>query len=243
MRHSSVNMCVGSFQRLSRAALCAVATLGFACGGSKKATREAAAPVTPSSPTVTAVSSPAFVGYPVQCDGKSTDLAVLLPGIAQSLKGQKYVRGKTDCSNMFHKVRKRLEKVCKGYEAPSYLPSYLLAKQLYEQKQLVRVRKQKEAEDKLKPGAVVFFGNSGKDMSRAKTSELFVSGSGIVHVAVIVKVEREGDKVVAYHMFHGRSSGTKSDVTVHNVAQNVKKGRPMFGNHDQYLVAFAPMAQ
>ncbi len=95
--------------------------------------------------------------------------------------------------------------------------------------------------DKIKPGAVIWYAHSGECITRDEGLEKLLSR--INHVGTVRSVERdESGTVVAYEIYHGRSTGRGSGVDrLERVYSGSTRGIPPYGNWREPVVGIAPI--
>ncbi len=222
------------------------------------ATEEASAPV--DSTETTATTDPAteldaelaarladLESYSATCGGAETDLAIPVMEIAKNLEAQKlaYIREKMqDCSGMYHQVLMKLKDRCPDHAYPDvdkYRDSRSLAKWYHENEKLILVKDEKSKSDLIKPGAAMFYGYQGKDYSNFTAEDLFVRGTGINHVGIVVDVKKdENGQVTNYSIFHGRNPKHTAGITSYHNLVPTRESYPPLGNGGDKWVAIAP---
>lgn len=188
--------------------------------------------------------------YAAVCENNTlVELGGLVGPIASAHVGVPYNQAKgNDCSGMFHQVLSEVQTRCPNHTLPSLSEARStrdLAKWYHEIGELVIVNNEEDMAELIKPGAVLFFGHSGKRYKRIKARELYGSKSrkGIVeHMGIVTGVERGivngKDVVTNYHLFHGRYTGRPSAITKWHPMKETKE-HPAYGNGDQQWVAVA----
>lgn len=148
-----------------------------------------------------------------------------------------------DCSGMFIRLCEALsEATCDGYLFPgrSFHSSRALAAWYHRQEELQIVTKPKESSDLITVGQVMFYGRSGTTTPKRMTVDMLseATQSGLVgHIGVVVGVDRTAEgELLAYTLYHGRSSGKSAARSVIRKSQN-----PDFGNWGQPWVAVSPI--
>ncbi len=228
------------------------AVLAAGCSSSEPASRQAPEPageVAEAGAEVGDDSGPgteSFAGYPVRCRRGWVDLAAWIPPIAEDLERQKILYGSvplSDCSGIFHRFLRAFDQGCPGYSLPrpeSDRDSRDLARWYQERGLLAPVRDELGQVDLIKPGAVMFYGRSGKSYPAVDVGQILRQTE---HVGVVVAVERDGHgALVRYRLFHGRSHGKTAGVTDYHLRQPPRPALRPFGNWDQQWIAFAPLA-
>ena len=185
--------------------------------------------------------------YAAKCDGAETDLAVPVMEIAKNLEAQKleYIHEKLqDCSGMFHQVLMKLKDRCPDHAYPEvdkYRDSRALAQWYHENEKLILVTDEKAKSSLIKPGAAMFYGYSGKDYSSFTADDLFVRGTGINHVGIVVDVKKdESGQVTNYSIFHGRNPKHTAGITSYHNLVPTRESYPPLGNGGGKWVAIAP---
>lgn len=194
---------------------------------------------------------------PAACQGER--LAATLNEIADDLKGIEYAQPyragwTTDCSGMFHRVLELLEKRCPAYAYPAvheHRETRQLARFYHDRGQLTIVRDVSSAQDLIRPGSVMFYGYADQSFEGVRIEQLETRGRGIEHMGIVVRVERDGDTVTNYSLFHGINYGKPSGVTEHHygdwsnnpsfAASARRNGYKPFGFWRQPWVAVAPI--
>ncbi len=188
-----------------------------------------------------------FAGYPVQCQEEWVDLATNLAPIAEGFERQNIMYDTTplsDCSGMFHRLLRAFDEGCGGYSLPqpeSCRDSRDVARWYQEKGLFTRVRDELGQVDWIKPGAVMFYGHSGKSYEAAADLDEILRE--VEHVGVVVSVERDatGD-LTRYRLFHGRSPGKPAGITDYHLRVPARPEHRPFGNWDQQWVGVAPLA-
>jgi len=106
------------------------------------------------------------------------------------------------------------------------------------------VRDAKADGNKIRPGTVMFYGQTDKQYSNPSIDELTTRGVGIMHIAVVTKVEKDdAGNVTKYTIMHGRNTkytasrtGGNCDCGGSTAKQHAKFP---FGNWNQPWVAMA----
>ena len=185
--------------------------------------------------------------YAAKCDGAETDLAVPVMEIAKNLEAQKleYIHEKLqDCSGMYHQVLMKLKDRCPDHAYPDvdqYRDSRALAKWYHENEKLILVKDEKAKSSLIKPGAAMFYGYAGKDYSNFTAEDLFVRGTGINHVGIVVDVKKdETGQVTNYSIFHGRNPKHPAGITSYHNLVPTRESYPPLGNGGDEWVAIAP---
>ncbi len=180
---------------------------------------------------------------PSYCKKDDFELEAFLTAFAENIEAQKILYGSealSDCSGMFIRLTRALAEECPAYQYPDASrsrSSRAIARWFYDQENLEIVENASEVGQKIKPGMVMFFGRSGKLFEDITIDQLTAS-SGIEHVGVVTEVKKDDTgKVIAYTLFHGRSSGKIASRTTYHQLQPSRSELPVFGNWNQQLVA------
>ena len=90
----------------------------------------------------------------------------------------------------------------------------------------------------IRPGAVMFFGRSGKKYNDLNVENL--TGGIIFHIGVVTEVTKDdnGD-VTGYVMFHGRRPGKAAERSHYHQIAPPRAGFPPLGNWNQQWVGIA----
>ncbi len=187
-----------------------------------------------------------FAGYPVRCEGEWVDLAERILPIAEGFQEQNIMYDTielSDCSGMFHRLLRAFDEGCPGHSLPqpeSDRDSRDVAR-WYEAKGLfTQVRDEMGHVDRIKPGAVMFYGHSNKSYEEA---DLELVLTEVEHVGTVVSVERDGNgDLMRYSIFHGRSPGKPAGITNYHGREPARPGHRPFGNWDQQWIGVAPLA-
>jgi len=161
--------------------------------------------------------------------------------VTQAIEKQKIIYSqsaeKADCSGIYHRVLDGLADACPCMDRPDYQQhrtTRRLANWYHQRGELQRVDDPRKAQDLIRVGVVMFYGYQGRSYKKAPIEDFFKQGKGIVHMGVVVDVERDADgNVVRYSLFHGRSSGKLAKAT------NYHSRRMRFGNGKQPWIAVA----
>lgn len=183
-------------------------------------------------------------------------LSVILDLISQELEDQK-LEYKTelgqDCSGIYHKIKDQLQRKMKelGDKSKYHYPTYAedrdsraVAKWYHKNNNLYIVRDALADGNKIRPGTVMFYGQTDKQYNNPGIEQLTTRGVGIMHVAVVTKVEQDdAGNVAKYTIMHGRNTkytasrtGGNCDCGGSTAKQHAKFP---FGNWNQPWVAMA----
>ncbi len=177
--------------------------------------------------------------------GSDIDLAGFLDKYTGALEAQAIIYNSeplSDCSGIFLRVSNAVGEKCPNYvfpDATSVRSSRGLAAWFHEHDNLHLVQDPMAIDAYLRPGAVMFYGQSGKSYTNPTIAEITSSSSGIQHIGVVVEVVKEeaSGQVQSYSLFHGRSTGKIASRTDYHERKPSRTGLPPFGNWKQHLVA------
>lgn len=150
-----------------------------------------------------------------------------------------------DCSGIFHRVSKFVSEKCDAYAYPdvsSTRDTRALAGWYYDNDNLVIIHDAAKQRNLIKPGAVLFFGKSGKHYNNLNIERLKkpIPNNVIMHVGVVTDVKKDANgDVINYTMFHGRRPGKIASSTYYHKLEPPRAGFPPLGNWNQQLVAVA----
>ena len=188
-------------------------------------------------------------GRIIHCRGRSQDLVKQVRQIARNLEARRIMyngdgRKLEDCSGIFHQVLIEIARDCPGVEMPvpsAYRSTRDLARWYRERGDFIVIRNPARASDLIRPGAVLFYGQSGRNYTNVSTGDLLRRGTGIEHMGVVMTVDKDAaGRVTSYRLFHGRSSGKIAKTTNYHRLVPSRKSYPPYGNGSQPLVAVAP---
>ena len=167
--------------------------------------------------------------------------------IAQRIQAQKIYynsRELTDCSGIFHRFLREMQKTCEHQDFPSpkkYRSSRDLALWYHERGSLILVSDPLRMSHLIRPGMVMFYGNRGKKFDKFTERDL-KNRKEIHHIGIVVSVEKDRTgRVISYKLFHGRSPGKYAAITEYHLLTPSRRNLPPFGNYDQPWVAIAPL--
>ena len=183
-------------------------------------------------------------------------LSVILDLISQDLEAQQLEYRSDlgqDCSGIYHKIKDMVQRKMKelGDKSKYHYPTYAedrdsraVAKWYHNNNNLYIVRDAKADGNKIRPGTVMFYGQTDKQYSNPSIDELTTRGVGIMHIAVVTKVEKDdAGNVTKYTIMHGRNTkytasrtGGNCDCGGSTAKQHAKFP---FGNWNQPWVAMA----
>ena len=183
-------------------------------------------------------------------------LSVILDLISQDLEAQQLEYRSDlgqDCSGIYHKIKDMVQRKMKelGDKSKYHYPTYAedrdsraVAKWYHNNNNLYIVQDAKADGNKIRPGTVMFYGQTDKQYSNPSIDELTTRGVGIMHIAVVTKVEKDdAGNVTKYTIMHGRNTkytasrtGGNCDCGGSTAKQHVKFP---FGNWNQPWVAMA----
>jgi hypothetical protein len=164
-----------------------------------------------------------------------------------------------DCSGIYHQLKDsiqvRLPALKQGseYKYPQYKSdrsSRRIADWYHRNNNLLIVDDPIASKNSIRPGTVLFFGQSRKGIKNLTINDLtdrdnsFTRNGIIMHVAVVTQVFIDDNgNVTGYDMMHGRNSDTPASISGSKEIQSTNtKGLPPFGNWKQHWVAAANMA-
>ena len=196
--------------------------------------------------------------YFIRSDGAQVALATPVKKIALAIQAQRLeYNGKalTDCSGIFHRFMKEMEKQYPEYTYPSeeYRSTRDLARWYHERRELKLIKNGLASDSVIKPGAVLFYGYRKTKYTHFTEEDLFVHGSGINHMGVVVDVTRDDEgNVQSYRLFHGhgksavpakgntpRKPGTYASITKFHTHEPTRATYPPLGNGTEQWIAFA----
>ena len=183
-------------------------------------------------------------------------LSVILDLLSQDLEAQQLEYRSDlgqDCSGIYHKVKDMVQRKMKelGDKSKYHYPTYAedrdsraVAKWYHNNNNLYIVQDAKADGNKIRPGTVMFYGQTDKQYSNPSIDELTTRGVGIMHIAVVTKVEKDdAGNVTKYTIMHGRNTkytasrtGGNCDCGGSTAKQHAKFP---FGNWNQPWVAMA----
>jgi len=149
----------------------------------------------------------------------------------------------SDCSGIFHRVLRNVKADFPGAEMPNpddHRTTRLLAKWYHEKNRLTLVRSPVDSSDVIEPGVVLFYGQVGGKLPKPgfTAEDLFVQGTGINHMGVVVDVVRDDSgNLQRYSLFHGRNPKYPASTTTYHKITS----KPPFGNGSEKWVAYAPI--
>ena len=183
----------------------------------------------------------------MSCSDPSLSFDDFLLAAAKNFEKQKIAYNSiplSDCSGMFHRLAIAVKDFCPDYTYPEpeeARDTRALARWYYDHNNLAIIQDAAASGYLIRPGSVMFFGNSEVKYTNITIDKIAVKG-GIEHMGTVVSVEKDKDgKVVAYTMFHGRNPSKPAGTTVHKL-KNSNKKVPPYGNWTQQWVAVANIA-
>ncbi len=145
----------------------------------------------------------------------------------------------SDCSGMFHRLLRKVREQFPDFQYPEVVEarsSRALAQWYHDHGALEIISDAAGSGRLIRPGAVMFFGQSGRKFAKPTIGQL-VNG-GIQHIGTVVEVQRdENGQTIGYTMFHARSRGKIAGKTRHYLRHPKYSYLPAFGNWRQQLVA------
>lgn len=224
------------------------------------AAEPAAAPVPelPARPAIAPVRSNAGPSVRTVSENK---LTTVLETIARDMEAKKLayvVSLGQDCSGIYHQIKDSVQARIPAlrdpakYSYPPFSPdrdSRQIAHWYYRHNNLHIVRDALADANRIRPGSVMFYGQTDKKYDNPTIEQLTTRGVGIMHVAVVTSVETDdAGNVTAYTIMHGRNKRHHASRTGGN-CDCPEKGRSLprkhakypFGNWNQSWVAVANM--
>lgn len=185
--------------------------------------------------------------HPMSCSDASLSFDDYILAVAGNFEKQKIAYNSiplSDCSGMFHRMVLAVKDFCPAYqypEADEARDTRALARWYYDNNNLVIVQDAAASGHLIRPGSVMFFGNSEVKYTNITIDKIAVRG-GIEHMGTVVEVEKDRDgNVIGYTMFHGRNPRKPAGNTKHKL-KNSNRKVPPFGNWTQQWVAVANIA-
>ncbi len=147
-----------------------------------------------------------------------------------------------DCSGIFHRTLQFVASSCDQYLYPKPTDardSRSLANWYNEHENLVFIKDAVAQRNVIKPGAVMFFGGSGKRYNQPPKDKV-LKGGIIEHIGVVTEVKKDAQgNVIGYTMFHGRRPGKAAERSHYHSIEPPRLGYPPLGNWNQQLLAVA----
>lgn len=153
-----------------------------------------------------------------------------------------------DCSGIFHRVAQHVSTQCDAYDYPipkSARDSRSLARWYNKKNNLIIVNNPMTQRNLIKPGAVMFFGKSGKKYKELTVKKVTANRPNhiIQHIGVVTEVKKDDDgNVIGYTMLHGRRPGVTAQRSHYHQIKPPRLGFPILGNWNQQWVAMAYIA-
>lgn len=188
--------------------------------------------------------------HPMSCSDPGASFDDLILAAAKNFEKQKIAYNSiplSDCSGMFHRLAMAVRDFCPDYRYPEpdeARDTRDLARWYFDNSNLVIVQDASSGGRLIRPGSVMFFGNSDVKYTNITIDKIAVRG-GIEHMGTVVEVEKdEAGNVIGYSMFHGRNPRKPAGITKHKkVSRSLSRGQlPSFGNWTQQWVAVANIA-
>lgn len=213
----------------------------------------------PTKPIEPVTSTTAPVLPPIMTGISDDKISRVLTAIAKNLQAKNldYVSAKMqDCSGIFHQIKDSLKTRLPAladlslynYPTPTTArSSRQIADWYYKNNNLLLVEDAVASKNSIRPGAVMFFGKSGKKFKNITIDQLtdrnnnYTKNGAIQHIAVVTSVttDQEGN-VVDYTMMHARYPGKTASMSGSKEVQSTRTvGLPPFGNWQQQWVAVA----
>lgn len=153
-----------------------------------------------------------------------------------------------DCSGIFHQIARHVSTQCDVYDYP--LPknardSRSLASWYNKRNNLLIINDPLEQRNLIKPGAVMFFGKSGKKYQNLTVERVTANRPNhiIQHIGVVTEVKKDDNgNVIGYTMLHGRRPGVIAQRSHYHQINPPRLGYPILGNWNQQWVAMAYIA-
>ena len=177
----------------------------------------------------------------------SSDLLQTIRQSAQKHEGTPYsVANKTDCSGMFHKVLGDVQKACPQAKLPllnDARSSRDLARWYHDNGEFQIIRDSEKSGHLIHPGAVMFYGQSGKiyNQKTLTIEEMTTAGEGVNHIGVVTEVEVKDGKIVSYQLFHGRRPGKPAITSTLYLATPHNPDVPPYGNWKEPWLGIAEL--
>jgi hypothetical protein len=159
-----------------------------------------------------------------------------------------------DCSGIYHQIKDSVQARIPAlrdpakYHYPPFRPdrdSRQIANWYHRHNNLHIVKDALADANRIRPGSVMFYGQTDKVYSNPTIEQLTTRGAGIMHVAVVTSIETDdAGKLTAYTIMHGRNTKWPASRTGGN-CDCPKKGlhkqhvKFPFGNWNQAWVAVA----
>ncbi len=192
-----------------------------------------------------------------------------LTSVADQIERQRLLydtKPNTDCSGIFHRAVAALGGRCPGSPMPGAdaRDTRAIARWYADRGRLLWIDEPLQKDQLIRPGAVLFFGQSGRRYAATDlgTPKMYARGQGIDHMGIVTRIERGSDgHVVRYWMLHGhgRKGQTAAGVTSTDYVDHDGKTKynnqhrsyvsrssgpmPPYGNWDQHWVAVAPVLE
>ncbi len=201
--------------------------------------------------TATAPQTPIRLPSGQACFADDTELSLQLSLFAENMEKQKVMYNNqepeklADCSGIFHRTVQFVSSTCDQYLYPSpkvARDSRSLANWFNEHGNLIFIEDAVAQRNVIKPGAVLFFGGSGKKYNNPPKEQVLAAyPAGIIeHIGVVTEVRRDADgNVEGYTMFHGRRPGVHAQRSHYHQLKPPRIGFPPLGNWNQQLLAVA----
>ncbi|RME05137.1 MAG: hypothetical protein D6816_09210, partial [Bacteroidetes bacterium] len=200
--------------------------------------------VDPSGPT----DNPIVLPSGQACFANDEELSFQLSLFAEEMEKKKVMYNNrepeklADCSGIFHRTLQFVASSCDQYLYPKPTDardSRSLANWYNAHENLVFIKDAVAQRNVIKPGAVMFFGGSGKRYNHPPKDEV-LKGGIIEHIGVVTEVKKdEQGNVIGYTMFHGRRPGKAAERSHYHSIEPPRLGYPPLGNWNQQLLAVA----
>lgn len=150
-----------------------------------------------------------------------------------------------DCSGIFFRMVQEVQRNCDRYQYPDpqeTRSSRSIARWYNSKGNLSLVHEPLMSKEMIEPGAVLFFGRSGKKYANI-TMDLLANEDGggeISHMGVVTEVKRDAEgNVTGYVMMHGHRPGKIAHRTHYHGVEPPRLNYPILGNWNQQWVAIA----
>jgi rare lipoprotein A len=187
--------------------------------------------------------------YRAICQNKSIQLAEPIGKIARQLSGLEFNSGKLqDCSGIFHQfIGKFKTEYCPDDDYPTVHDARTtrgIAQWYHRRGELILVHDPLKQSHLIKPGAVMFYGYRNRTYKKFQAEDLFVRGTGINHLGVVVETRvNQKSELMNYKLFHGRRPGKPSGITDFHQRNPTRSSYSPFSNGTEPWVAIAPLVK
>lgn len=186
-----------------------------------------------------------------ECFVEEKDLSMVLTLYAEKLEkdsvwySSKNPDALRDCSGIFFRMLKEVERNCDQYEYPDHKKtrsSRAIARWYNSKNNLSLVHNPMDSKELIEAGSVLFFGGSGKKYANISMDLLAnkEGGGEISHMGVVTEVKRDAEgNVIGYVMMHGHRKGKIAHRTHYHGIAPPQLNYPILGNWNQQWVAIA----